>query len=67
MLTCGVARTRPSSALTNGVRRTGPRSQMVSGERVLAYVRCRENADVLRAPFILDQSGPTVFEIHEFF
>ena len=64
MLTRGVARTRPSSALTNGVRRTGPRSQMVSGERVLAYVQCRENASALRAPFILDLSGPTAYFLH---
>ena len=37
---------------------------MVSGEPVLAYVRCCENASALRAPFILDPSGPTEYDYY---
>ena len=59
VLTRGVVRTRPASPALKRVGRTRLRSQMVSGECVLAYARCRENAFLLRAPFILDPSGPT--------
>ena len=48
--------------LTSGVVRMRQGSQTVLRDRVRTYIRCRENAFALHAPFILDPSGPTVYK-----
>ena len=50
-------------APTHSVERTHPCLHMLLQEHgiakmIPAYVRCHENMSTLRAPFILDQSGP---------
>ena len=55
-------------ALTHCFAKMGPCLHAVSQKRVrthmsqehiCAYIQCRENMSAVRAPFILDPSGPT--------